>query len=295
MPRPSLSPQITARIIEHIRENNLPRDHHLASQALADAFKVSRAPINAALRQLEEMRIVRSEPNRGYFLLKSARELDQKKAIELPVVEPEDAFYFSIAGDRLAGKLPDRVSESELMRIYDLPRSRVLKLLHRIAEEGWIEKLPGNGWEFRTLLMSREAYEQGYLFRASIESQALLLPTFQVDRLAFALARDEQQAILDGGYKRMSRDHLFRSNSEFHEMLVGCSHNDFFIDSVRRVNRLRRLAEYKVTIDRSRLPVQSKEHLRILKLLEEGERQDAADFLKAHILGASAIKSPQLG
>ena len=78
MPRPSLAPQIAAQIIDHIRAERLPRDHHLTSQSLADAFRVSRAPVAAALRRLEDMRIVRSEPNRGYFLVKSGAELGKR-------------------------------------------------------------------------------------------------------------------------------------------------------------------------------------------------------------------------
>ena len=50
---------------------------------------------------------------------------------------PEDETYFAIAEERLSGALPQRASESELMRRYDVPRSRLLKVLHRIAEEGW--------------------------------------------------------------------------------------------------------------------------------------------------------------
>src|SRR6478735_6729555 len=41
MARPSLSPQMMARIIEHVRENNLPVGHHLPAQELADALRVS--------------------------------------------------------------------------------------------------------------------------------------------------------------------------------------------------------------------------------------------------------------
>ena len=295
MPRPSLAPQIAAQIVDHIRAERLPRDHHLTSQALADAFRVSRAPVAAALRRLEELGLVRSEPNRGYFLLKSGSELSKRAAAALAEPEPEDEAYFALAADRLARKLPDRVSEAELMRLYALPRGRLLKLLHRVAEEGWIERLPGNGWAFLPVLTSREAYEQGYLFRAAIESQSLLTPTFEIDARGFAAARAEQQAILDGGASRMSRDHLFQVNSQFHEMLAGCSRNEFFVDALRRVNRLRRLAEYKITVDRSRLPTQSRQHLKILALIEAGKRQEASDFLRAHILGASVIKSPLVG
>lgn len=169
MARPSLSSQMAVRIIEHVQQNNFLAGHHLPSQSLAEAFRVSRAPIAAALTVLEKMNIVRSEPNRGYFLLKGATELSQRQLSQLAESEPDDDFYFAIADDRLSGKLPDRVSESELMRIYDLPRSRLLKVLYKIADEGWVERLPGNGWKFRQTLTSRTSYEEGYQFRAAIE------------------------------------------------------------------------------------------------------------------------------
>lgn len=296
MARPSLSPQMTTRIIDYIRERGLQRDDHLPSQALADALRVSRGPVTAALRSLEGMRVVRGEPNRGFFLAKGADELERHAATTAAGSgESEDEAYFAIAEDRLTGKLADRMSESELMRLYGLPRSRLLAILHKIAKEGWIERLPGNGWAFRPILTSRASYEQGYQFRAAIESQALLLPTFAIDRKAFVATREEQQWLLDGGYRRASRNELFRANSEFHEMLAACGHNDFFVDAVRRVNRLRRLIEYRITIDRTRLPLQCREHLRLLTLLEAGLRQEAAAFLRVHIEGASAIKTPRVG
>jgi DNA-binding GntR family transcriptional regulator len=113
----------------------------------------------------------------------------------------------------------------------------LLKILHRIAQEGWVERLPGNGWEFRGTITSRDSYERSYqfrAFRAAIESQALLLPTFRIDAEGFQTARKEQTELLNGGFKRTSRDHLFRANAEFHEMLMGCAHNEFFVLEVRR-------------------------------------------------------------
>jgi DNA-binding GntR family transcriptional regulator len=74
---------------------------------------------------------------------------EELQGFQLPPTEEEsDDTYFTIAEDRLSGKLPDRVSESELMRLYDLPRGRLLKILSRIADDRWIERLPGHGWEF---------------------------------------------------------------------------------------------------------------------------------------------------
>lgn len=282
-------------ILDEVRERRLVPGQHLPSQLLADMFKVSRAPINAALKELHDVGVVRFEPNRGFFLADDAEALAGQLPTSADAADAEDAVYLRIAEDRLAGRLGDRVSEAELMRLYAYPRNRLSKILYRIAEEGWAERLPGSGWEFKPMLTSRASYEQAYQFRASIEAEALRQSTYEIDPALFAHARAEQNFILAEGHKTMSRADIFRANSSFHEMLVGCAGNDFFLDAVKRVNRLRRLIEYRVTLDRSRLPDQSREHLMLLDLLEAGQREAAAVFMHRHILGASAIKSPSVG
>jgi DNA-binding GntR family transcriptional regulator len=291
MARSSLTAQLAAQILDHIRTNDLPRGQHLPSQALADAFRVSRAPITSAFKFLENMGVVRFESNRGYFLAADAKDLT---ALRLLVNEDgeEDDSYFEIAEDRLSGKLPAQVTESELMRLYRLPRGRLLKILNKIGQEGWIERLPGHGWEFRAILTDRESYEAGYRFRATIESGAVLDPNFRIDREAFQLAREQQQLLLDEDVRRISRARLFKINSELHEMIVACSGNEFYVDALRRVNRLRRLIEYRLTVDRSRLNRQCREHLKLLDLLEGGDLQQASAFLRHHIEGANSLKSP---
>ncbi|MDF3606697.1 GntR family transcriptional regulator [Paracoccus sp. DMF-8] len=286
MARSSLSPQMVTQILDHMRVQNMREGHHLPAQGLADTFRVSRAPIVSALKKLEEMGVVRSEANRGYFLLRDAANLPQADGES----GSEDAVYFQIAEDRLSGKLPDRMSENELMRLYNLPRGRLVKILHLIADEGWIDRLPGNGWEFRETLTSRKAYADAYQFRAAIEMQALLLPSFSIDREAFAAARAHQQALLKS-FESESRSSIFGTNVEFHEMLMTCANNDFFLDAVRRVNRVRRLMEYRITNDRSRLPQQCREHLEILDLIEARDMQAAATFLYRHVREAGNLKA----
>lgn len=294
MAKNNLSRQIASRIIDHIRVNGLQPGDHLATQVLADEFRVSRAPVNAALKFLQGLKVVRLEPNRGFFLRKDAAQL---RNIKLPVRngESDEDIYFAIAEDRLTGKLPDRVSESELMRLYSLPRGRLVKILHRTTDEGWTERLPGGGWEFRPTLTSRESYEQAYRFRAAIEVAAVMEPTFRVDRAAFGQARAQQQALLDGDIQKLSRSRLFQINSHFHEMIVGCSNNEFFLDAIKRVDRLRRLLEYRTTLDRDRLYRQCREHVEILDRLERGDMPSAAAYLRVHIEGARASKAAATG
>jgi DNA-binding GntR family transcriptional regulator len=163
-----------------------------------------------------------------------------------------------------------------------------------MAEEGWAERLPGNGWLFRETLTSRKSYEEAYMFRAVTEQQSMLLPSFRADVGQFNRLRAVQTALAKGGYKTWSRAEIFKANNDFHETLVACSQNEFFLDSVKRVNKLRRLIEYHITSDRSRLPQQTSEHLHILDLVEAGRRNEAAAFLYTHIMGAMRIKVPQV-
>ncbi|CUX40954.1 Nta operon transcriptional regulator [Agrobacterium tumefaciens str. Cherry 2E-2-2] len=294
MARKSLVPQISSNIVEYVQTNRMQQGQHLPLQLLADTFRVSRAPILSALQKLEGDGIVRAEPNRGYFLAVDAENIALETANDDMDAAGDEAIYFRMAEDRLSGKLEERVSENELMRFYDVPRTRLLKVLHRIADEGWIERLPGNGWAFRQALTSRQSYEDGYAFRAVIEQQAMLLPTFEPDVEGLKRAREVQTALRDGGFETWSRADIFKANNEFHEMLVACSRNEFFLDSIKRINRLRRLIEYHITIDRSRLPKQTAEHLHILDLVEDGRRNEAAAFLFTHIMGASRIKTPKV-
>lgn len=294
MARKSLAPQITGKILEYAKANKLSEGDHLPLQMFADAFRVSRAPVMTALRQLEAQGIVKAKAKRGYFLAVDPSTVDTPHLSFPGGTESEEETYFRIAEDRLCGKLYERVTENELMRRYNLPRTKLHRVLRRVAEEGWIEKLPGNGWAFTQSLTSKKSYQDAYAFRAVIEQQAMLLPTFQPISGGFTRARETQIRLQNGGFETWSRAEIFDANNEFHEMLVACSHNEFFLDAIRRINRLRRLFEYRVTIDRSRLPNQIAEHLHILDLLEDNRRIDAAAFLFTHIMGASHIKTLQI-
>lgn len=283
-----LATQIADGIVEHIRTGRLPVGTHLATPFYAEMFKVSRVPVIAALKKLEEDGVVVSERNRGFFLSRGAEELKETEPAPKPTAE--DAMYYQLAEDWLSGKLVERVSENELMRFYGIARGRLVKVLHRAAEDLWVERLPGNGWRFQAVLVSGQAYEEGYRFRAVIEPAALLEPGFRIDPLAAQELRRQQESMIAGGIETCSRSELFEMGSRFHETLTGFSQNPFFIDAVRKVNRLRRLLDYRSMLSRARLPQQCHEHLHMLDLVEEGRNMEAADFLRRHLLGALAGK-----
>lgn len=288
-----LAPQIADKIVDYARGNRLPAGAHLGAQQLADLFSVSRIPVTAALALLAQEGIVFSERNRGFFLAVDGAGLAEREGqATAPETPWSDPLYYRLAEDWLTGKLGERVSENELIRHYDVTRSRLLKVLQRAAEDLWVERLPGHGWRFLAVMVSPQAYEDGYRFRMVIEPAALLEPTFRVDKAALAALSEQQISLLKGGFRKLSRTELFSLNSQFHEVLIGFSHNPFFIDAVKKIDRVRRLLDFRSTHagSRERLLKQCSEHLEIIDLLERGDNLAAAEFLRNHIQGALESK-----
>src|SRR3546814_12644563 len=68
-----MTPQIplAAQIVELIQTDGLPVGAHLPAQMLADRLRVSRSPINEALRHLHEKGVLARQRNRGYFVARA--------------------------------------------------------------------------------------------------------------------------------------------------------------------------------------------------------------------------------
>ncbi|HWI15031.1 MAG TPA: GntR family transcriptional regulator [Burkholderiales bacterium] len=284
-----LTARLAAKVADYIRQGRLARGDHLTEQQLADAYNVSRTPVRGALAMLERAGVVEREPHRGYFV-KKIPTASALSALPKPT-DPAEDRYLRIADDRLAGRLPDHVTETALMHRYGVPRRELQRMLHRMEKEGWIERKPGHGWMFVALPDTMEAHAQSYRFRMLFEPGALLEPGFRIDKAELARIRRDQQMLLDGGVRRLSRAKLFEMGSDFHETLMSFSGNRFVIDAIRRVNAMRRLLEYRAHSDRERFASQCREHLHLLDLLEHGSRAEAADYLRRHLDVVRAIKT----
>jgi DNA-binding GntR family transcriptional regulator len=277
-----LAQRLAERILADLRDAGAQPGAHLAEQPLADRLKVSRSPVREALTLLAGAGVVERRPNRGFFLACDASALPEA-APASAAPEPDEALYQRLVEDRLAGALPDRVSERALARRYAVARGRLLTLLKRAEAEGWAERLPGRGWGFPPVIDSPEAYEAGYRYRLIIEPAAMLEPGFRPDPAVFRRLRAEQEALLGGGARMLSRAELFAVTSGFHEGLIALSGNPLLLDGLRRVNRLRRLVEYRLYADVERLARMAADHLRILDLIEQDEREAAAALMRTHL------------
>ena len=276
-----LSAELAARIVEHVANESMVAGDHLPAQALADCLRVSRSPINRALQLLANKGVLRHKPNRGFFL--GDRPVTSAAALGLVRRTDLSRVYFAIAEDHLAGRLEDQASERELRQRYGLTRAQLSELLNRLTREGWAERRPGYGWTFSPILRTAASLDQTYRLRLAIEPAALLEPGFQLPRKVMDKAIEVERGLLAGAIDRMSADDLFERGSRFHEMLAEASGNPFFIDTLRRVNRIRRLLAYRAMTDRSRYYPQVRQHLAILDLLRRERNEEAAASMRVHL------------
>jgi DNA-binding GntR family transcriptional regulator len=276
-----LTEDLAARILDHIRTGGLAVGTHITAQELADRFSVSRFPVGLALQLLAAKNVLTHERNRGYFV--SDAGAASPEALGLVPRDGTSDVYFRIAEDHLHGRLPEPASEAYLKEAYGLTKAQLNAVLSRIAQEGWAERRPGYGWSFSPMLTTPESLEQTYRVRLALEPAALLEPAYRLDPETIARCRAAELRLLDGAIETDSADALHERGVRFHEAIIGASGNPFFLEAVRRINRVRRLLSYRSMVDRNRYRQQCEEHLHILDLLERERNEEASQALRRHL------------
>lgn len=285
-----LPQRISRRLLQDIAAGSIQAGQHLGAQHLADRYGVSRTPIRDAMTILEEGGFVVRQENRGYFVA----DTDPQMLTEMLDQQPAsmDDEYHRLAEDWLTGRLPEEVTEQFLRQEYGWSKSWIHDVLVRAAREGWVERKEGYGWRFLPVANTPEAFDEIYRFRMAIEPAAMLEPSFELNRQILTEQRRIQEGMLDMDFNAVPAESLLENGALFHEELIKMSGNPYFLMALQRVNRMRRLMEYRAEVNHDRLVEQCTEHLEILTLLEAGNTVDASYRMRQHLSGALKRKSP---
>ena len=124
-----------------------------------------------------------------------------------------------------------------------------------------------------------------------LEPAGILSASFRLNEVDADRLRTQQEFVHAEGYKTLSATELYEVNAQFHETIAGMSGNRFLAQTITRLNQLRRLIEYRQTVERDRVFRQTGEHLAILKLLIAGKNERAAEMLRRHLGGAEKEKA----
>jgi DNA-binding GntR family transcriptional regulator len=283
-----LQRELSAGIMELIRRERLAPGTRLAEVALAERLQVSRTPVRAALKLLATRKLVHAGARRGYFVANAAPA--PHKTPGKPAPHDTDRLFLAIARDRRAGRLPDEVSERDLMQRYDATRPVVQRVLTKLAEVAAVQRKPGHGWRFQPIIADAQARDESYRYRMLIEPAGLLEPGFRLDPTWAADMRRRHQDMLALPWSETASIALYEMNAAFHEGLAAASGNRYLLVAVQQQNRLRRFANYDWTFGHERVVVNCREHLAILDQLEAGQHEAAAALLRRHLEGAAKLK-----
>lgn len=280
-PRPNRAEAIAGQILSLARREGWQAGSRLVELKLAEALGVSRGPVRAGLKALEEAGLAQGVRNHGFVLTESAT--SRPVATVIAASMENERLYRALTNDLLDGKLGQVVREAELMRRYQLTRPQLLRLLDRIAAEGWVERMPGYGWRFAEMLSSPAAYVQSAEFRRIIEPAALLDPGFRLRDDVLATLRGQQERLLGGDIDNLTITEFFDLGCIFHEELARAASNPFFVEALKRVNSIRRLFAYRMYADRKGIERHIREHMQLLDLLALGRNVEAADLMRRHL------------
>ena len=277
----ALTERISQKIMALIDTGDIALGSHLSVPKLAETFDVSRSPVREALVYLEQKGVLQQKQNRGFFVKDDyTPQADTKQELSEELDLPE---YYQLAEDWLRDEIESEVTELFLMKRYNLTKSQLSTVLARGISEGWVERKQGYGWRFLPVAKTKTALEQIFSFRMVIEPMAILEPTFNAPQEKINEIRRELEMLLESGIERLSPTQLQLAGYRFHESIIAFSNNPFFEISLRNVNRMRRLMDYRIMDDRNRYYAEVKDHMRILALIESGQRIEASYTMKQHL------------
>jgi DNA-binding GntR family transcriptional regulator len=273
---------LARKIARLIADGVLAGGAHLTEQMLCERFEVSRTPVRGALALLARRGWIDYRANSGYFVgMGGAPQAD-------PALDGAgaDDLYRDLIAARATGRLPDTVTEKELLRQHAAPKSLLDKVLRRMLAEGLIEKRPGRGWRFPPALETPEALAESYRFRLLVECGGLLEPSFAADAAELAACRLSYEQLLQRDATALAPADFFAMNAAFHEMLARFSGNRFVLAAVQQQTQLRRFEEHAAFYRQIDVRRACEEHLHILAALQSGDTRLAAALMRSHLLTA---------
>ncbi|TKI05952.1 GntR family transcriptional regulator [Martelella alba] len=279
------SRRLANQILDLICEARFEPGHHLREQQLADAIGVSRTPVRSGLNLLTRLGILEARRNQGFFLIKPYAELQRVK-IDVPSSSDQE-LYEQLVKDRIAGILPESVTQTELTLRYDADRGILARALLRLSEDGLIARNQGHGWRFQPTLNTDVALRNGYGFRLMVEPANLLTSGFRADKRAMKRLRLQHLFLISHpDITTVEPRVIFETDASFHEMLAEGSGNIFVLQAIQQQNRLRRLLEFGSYANKQRVREWCEEHVAILDAVSRGEMASAAEQMRRHLQSA---------
>lgn len=250
----------------------------LTLDSLAEYYNVSFTPVRAAVSELIENGLLEKGANRRLTVCTAAvRQQPVDGSVTSPPSPPSDPFL-RISRDLVELSLkgePVYLREEATAEKYDVSRSAIRNILHRLAGEGMLDHIPRRGWRLRPF--RHDDLTAFIEVREVLERKAL--------ELAFPkLQNDKLQTMLDANTIAESTEAAPAIDETLHEYIIARAGNVYIKDFFERQGRYYRLLfdwedhDYQTAVETVR------QHRDILEALLNRDINTAQDRLSHHIL-----------
>jgi DNA-binding GntR family transcriptional regulator len=208
-------------------------------------------------------------------------------------IDTEDTGLLS---DRIRNALTDAISsgelapgttldEQQLADRYGASRTPVREALRQLATSGMVEVRPRRGVIVRHV--TAEEVMDMFEAMAEIEAVCVRLATYRItplERSRLLRIHEASEAAVEAG----DVDAYDALNREFHEAIYRAAHNDFLAEQAMAVRtRLNAFRRMQLRQDR-RLVTSRAEHDAVMRAIAEGDGDEAARRMRAHMLNAAS-------
>ncbi len=248
----------------------------LTLDSLAGHYNVSLTPVRTAVAELIDEGLLEKGPNHRLTTTAPRRKTAQTRR-EPKLPEPPRDPYEVIASDLVQLSLmgePIYLREEATAEKYDMSRSAIRNILHRLAGEGVLDHIPRRGWRLRPFQQSDlQAFIE---VREVLELKALDLarPNFDPTELQRMLDLNSQVALPSGP---------LNVDESVHEYLIATAGNAYIKDFFDRQGRYYRLLFEWEDHDGAVAIETMRQHCEILTALLEKNWSSAKKALSHHI------------
>ncbi len=254
----------------------------LTIDSLAELYNVSFTPVRTAIAGLIDDGLLSKGPNRRLVVNASPTAAENENT---PLIRPEPPRdpYQEVVGDLVQASLQGKaiyLREEVTGEKYDVSRSVIRNIFHRLAGEGILDHIPRRGWRLRPF---RQDDLKSYVeIREALEVKAL--------NLAFPrLEPPELKRMLDANVLPQTPDELPQIDESFHVYLIKLSGNAYIRDFFARQGRYYGLLFQWEDRDRETAVETVRQHHEVLTSLLERDLKAAQEALSYHILNNHPI------
>lgn len=265
---------------------------------LAEILQISRAPVQRALRQLEQDGIVHRFKGRGYLVGPSGHRVEPDRADikTLGLIIPDhvdEALQSRSSWERIYNEIENdvagcivfgqyRIIENELARHFSVSRTVVRDVLARLSERGLVRKNQSSHWVAGPL--TAQTVKEHFGVRRTLEPQALATACAHIERKDLEELLAQLQELERG--VQLSADGMESIQAKFIETCILATPNERLADLVRTnllpVTAIGRLLRHLGLPEDPALVIELR---LVVELLARGASNAARAMLESHLDG----------